>query len=157
MSQAASSAAEAVKLLRVNACAQIAVSSVFGTLMLLPMQPWFPWKASGKTMREMMAVHLDWYMLAFMQCAAASLIQHHLTLSSTDDASQTLICAKLLMFGGWMNPSAYFFRGIGIDAFVIDIKSSLSQKLAVALGAVSATSILLAWGGLFRIVLKEQR
>jgi hypothetical protein len=141
---------EAAKLLRYNACAQIAVSSVLGTLMLLPMQPWFPWKVSGKTMKELLATHLDWYMLGFMQISAASVIQHHLKVENDASNNMVNMIAKLLVFGGWMNPSAYIFRGLGVDAFVFS--GTIKQKLAATLAGLSATSILLAWGGMVHLM-----
>src|SRR5262249_19522852 len=61
-----------VRLLLVNAGRQVFVSSLLGFFMLRPLQPWAP--ASFKRLpapRALLPVHLDLYMLAFMQALAA--------------------------------------------------------------------------------------
>ena len=139
--------------LRLNAGAQIAFSSLLGSLMLLPFQPWLPFykRISGKAMKEVTAVHLDYYLLAFMQFGAASLLQHHVDLEMGSAKEDAGLIAKLLIFGGWINPTAYAFRAIGINAFALDPTAPLSQNAAALLGGVSATGILIAWLKMFQL------
>ena len=132
----------ASKTLRLNAGSQILFSSVLGALMLLPLQSWFPWKAPGKMYKDIGAAHLDWFMLAFMQCAAASILDHHIHLDAQSQSDISLV-TKLMIFGGWMNPTAYVFRGFGVDAFVLG--GSKTQIFAALLGGISSTSIIFAW------------
>lgn len=139
----------ALVLLRTNASLQIFCSTLLGSALLLPMQPWFPFKLSPKLFKEMISVHLDLYMLAFMQFSAASVLENQI-LTDTMDQARILVIARLLRFGGWVNPSAYLFRGFGINAFTFG--SDLKQNLATSLGAVSATSIVVAWGMILNLV-----
>ena len=60
-----------VQLLSCNAALQVLVSSLLGTLMLIPMQPWGKRVAARINMKSLLATHMDWYMLAFMQFGAA--------------------------------------------------------------------------------------
>ena len=152
---AAKAVADATRLLQLNAGAQILASSVMGTLMLLPLQPWFPWKAPGKMFKEFGAAHLDWFMLGFMQHVAASILSQQVSLGHPEAAAEVSAISKLLVFGGWMNPTAYIFRGLGIDAFVLG--GSKKQFMAALLGAVSSSAIILAWTRLFRIVYLSDR
>ena len=60
-----------VLILSANAAAQILVSSLLGVFMLVPMQPWGRALAPRVNMKALLAAHLDWVMLAFMQWGAA--------------------------------------------------------------------------------------
>ena len=61
---------------------------------------------------------------------------------------KSLRIAQLFVFGGWVNPTAYFFRAIGIDAFVFG--GSWKQILSATIAGVSAASIALGWGMIAR-------
>ena len=126
------------KLLVFNASLQIFISTLLGFIMLIPLQPWgsslgitFP------SMHAMLAVHLDWYMLAFLQFACGFLFYTIPNLSSP-------LISKLLMFGGWINPIAYLLRDYGINAFVLG--GSWIQIISASISGISAISILFGWG-----------
>ncbi|KAH9258065.1 hypothetical protein BASA81_003628 [Batrachochytrium salamandrivorans] len=146
---------QAAKLLRLNASLQFLFSTVGGTLLLLPMQRWFPYKISKSAQRNFVAAHLDWYMLGFMQFCAAALICQDLPQQVVAGGGQDLVfaCAQLLAFGGWVNPLSYFFRGLGINAF--EMAGDKWQMGCAALGSCSATAILVGWTGLLWLVFKK--
>ena len=105
--------------------------------MLIPMQPWG--EAAGSylpSIHAMLAVHLDWYMLAFMEFACATLFIFFPAISSNS-------ISIALMFGGWINPIAYLLRDIGIDAFVI--AGDPPQLFAACICGISAGAILISW------------
>jgi len=120
-----------------NAAAQVLVSSLLGTLMLIPMQPWGRKLAPKLNMRALLSTHLDWYMLAFMQWGAAFMMDRWPQLRSAD-------VAALLMFGGWVNALPYLVRGFGLNAFVMG--GGLLHRTAAAIAGVSVAAILAAWG-----------
>lgn len=127
--------ADPVLILVANGSAQILVSSLLGVFMLIPQQPW----ARGRprfNAKALLAVHLDLLMLAFMQFAAAFVLSRWLFVYGP-------AIAWLLVFGGWVNPSPYLFRGFGINAFVLG--GPWPQRLAAGLGGVSVLAILTAW------------
>src|SRR4051812_630394 len=112
-----------IALLAFNGSLQILVSSLLGTAMLVPMQPWGRALLPKLNMKALLAVHLDWLMLAFMQFAAAFVMaQWPLTAS--------VPAAWLLVYSGWMNATPYLFRGFGINAFVL---AGPPKQLATAL------------------------
>lgn len=128
---------QSASILMLNASVQILVSTVLGFVMLLPMQPWGG--AIGAylpSMHAMLAVHLDWYMLAFMEFACAVLFIFHPSVTSVN-------ISRALIFGGWVNPIAYFLRDIGIDAFVIG--GNLKQITSALIAGFSASCILVSW------------
>jgi hypothetical protein len=127
--------ADPVLVLATNGSAQILVSSLLGVFMLVPLQPW----AKGRprvNAKALLAVHLDLLMLAFMQFAAAFVLGRW-------PLARGHIVAWLLVFGGWVNPSPYLFRGFGINAFVLG--GPWPQRLAAGLGGLSVLAILTAW------------
>ncbi|HEX2571319.1 MAG TPA: hypothetical protein VH877_17305 [Polyangia bacterium] len=132
--------ADPVLILAANGSAQILVSSLLGVFMLVPLQPWA--KAKGSLLwargnaKALLAVHLDLLMLAFMQFAAAFVLGRW-------PLARGHTIAWLLVFGGWVNPSPYLFRALGINAFVLG--GPWPQRLAAGLGGVSVLSILTAW------------
>ncbi len=123
-------------LLALNAALQIIVSSSLGFAMLVPMQPWGRRIRLLADRKSLLAAHLDWLMLAFMQFGAA------FVLSRWPLPSGSLI-AGLLIFGGWVNPVPYLLRGMGIDAFVF--AGGAKQRVAAMVSGISAASILVAW------------
>ncbi|NBD21460.1 hypothetical protein GTZ97_12375 [Aquabacterium fontiphilum] len=125
-----------VYLLTVNAALQVLVSSLLGTLMLVPMQPWGKRFAARMNMKSLLATHIDWYMLAFMQWGAAFIM-------SRWDSTASLPIAALLVFGGWTNALPYLLRGFGINAFVLG--GDTVQRIAAAIGGLSVLAILTAW------------
>jgi len=130
-----------VWLLAFNGGLQVFVSSLLGSLMLIPMQPWGRRFAEKVDMRSLLSAHLDWYMLAFMQWGASWLMhQWPQTLSMT--------AAWLLVFGGWTNAMPYLVRGLGINAFAF--AGDAKQRVAAAISGLSALSILIAWFLLLR-------
>jgi hypothetical protein len=140
MDSGKTSRSRVVVTLLFNASLQIFVSTLLGFVMLVPMQPWGKGiKESLPDMHSMLAVHIDWYMLAFMEFAVAFLFHMYPPLESK-------FVARLFMYGGWINPLAYFFRGFGINAFVLDIKGAgLAQNLASLFCLSSSVSVLVAW------------
>lgn len=128
---------DSVWLLSFNAGLQVFVSSVLGSLMLIPMQPWGRRFAEKVDMRSLLAAHLDWYMLAFMQWGAAWLMHQW-------PATQSSTVAWLLVFGGWTNALPYLLRGAGINAFAF--AGDARQRIAASISGISAGSILIAWG-----------
>lgn len=119
-----------------NASLQLAWSSLLGFVMLVPMQPWGRRVRLPFDRKALLAAHLDWIMLAFMQFSAAFVLDHWRI-----SASQTI--AWLLIFGGWVNPLPYLLRGAGINAFVL--AGGRKQILAASLAGLSALAILAAW------------
>lgn len=127
--------ADPILVLATNGSAQILFSSLLGVFMLVPLQPW----AQGRprvNAKALLAVHLDLLMLAFMQFAAAFVLGRW-------PLARGHTIAWLLVFGGWVNPSPYLFRGFGINAFVLG--GPWPQRLAAGLGGVSVLAILIAW------------
>jgi hypothetical protein len=123
-------------LLAFNAALQILVSSVFGVLMLVPMQPWGKALRSRVNARALLATHLDWLMLAFMQFGASFIFSRWPVTASPG-------AAWMLVFGGWVNPLPYLIRGFGIDAFVF--AGPPVQRVAASIAAVSVAAIITAW------------
>lgn len=131
-----------VFVLACNAAAQVLVSSLLGSFMLIPMQPWGK-KALSRFvgiervhMKALLSAHLDWYMLAFMQWGAAFIMQRW-------PSTQSMWVAGLLVFGGWTNALPYLLRGFGIDAFVMG--GDGTQRFWAGVSGASALSILVAW------------
>ncbi|MEY4764451.1 MAG: hypothetical protein RI907_1124 [Pseudomonadota bacterium] len=122
-----------------NGGAQVLVSSLLGTFMLIPMQPWGKGLLKHLNMKSLLATHLDWYMLAFMQWGAAFLMWRWPLL-------QDPMLAALLMFGGWANPLPYLLRGFGINAFVMG--GGWLQRGFASLAGLSVAAILWVWAAL---------
>lgn len=130
-----------VLLLAFNAAAQVLVSSLLGTLMLVPMQPWAKGLRGRWNAKALLAMHLDLYMLAFMQWGAAFTMQQWPSTAST-------IAACLLVFGGWVNPLPYLLRGFGLNAFVF--AGGGAQRFAAGVAGMSVLAIIVAWALLLR-------
>lgn len=128
---------DSVYLLSCNAAIQVLVSSLLGTFMLIPMQPWGRRVAARVNMKALLATHIDWYMLAFMQWGAAFIMWRWPGL-----ANPVLAC--LLVFGGWTNALPYLLRGFGINAFVMG--GGAVQRASAGLAGLSVLAILVAWG-----------
>ncbi len=132
------------RLLALNAGAQIAFSSLLGWAMVVARQPWMRDRASmeerdhARTLRHkaMTAAHLDWVMLAFMQGVAAFLLDRW-------PISSGATIAVLLVYGGWVNPVAYVFRALGVDAFAF--AGGIGQRAAAAFAGSSSVAIVVAW------------
>ncbi len=122
--------------LSLNAALQVLVSSLLGTFMLIPMQPWGKWLLPKINMKSLLATHMDWYMLAFMQWGAAFIM-------SRWPETQSTWAASLMMFGGWTNALPYLLRGFGINAFVMG--GGLVQRVSAAIAGLSVLAILLSW------------
>lgn len=125
-----------IELLAFNAALQVLVSSLLGTLMLIPLQPWGKRMASRLNMKSLLATHMDWYMLAFMQWGAAFIMWRW---SST--ASE--LVAWLLVFGGWTNALPYLLRGFGINAFVMG--GNWLQRISAGIAGLSVLAIITSW------------
>ncbi|HLK37939.1 MAG TPA: hypothetical protein VKU41_14360 [Polyangiaceae bacterium] len=123
-------------LLAFNAALQIFVSSVLGVFMLLPMQPWGRALRARVNAKALLATHLDWLMLAFMQLGAAFIFSRWPVTAGGS-------VAWMLVFGGWVNPLPYLVRGFGIDAFVF--AGPPVQRLAAAVAGASVAAIVAAW------------
>lgn len=123
-------------LLACNAALQVLVSSLLGTLMLLPLQPWGKWFAARMNMKSLLATHMDWYMLAFMQWGAAFIMWRWPSTSS-------LPIAGLLVFGGWTNAIPYLLRGFDINAFVMG--GNMVQRISAGIAGLSVLAIIVAW------------
>lgn len=92
-----------VRLLLQNAALQFLFSTVLGWLLLIPIQPWGRRFASFiKRPHALTAAHVDWYLLALMQMAAA----FGMAVFPTDHATAI---SWLLIAGGWLNPVPYAF------------------------------------------------
>jgi hypothetical protein len=125
-----------IYLLSLNAGLQVLVSSLLGTLMLIPLQPWGKKLMPKVNMKSLVATHLDWYMLAFMQWGAAFIMSHWPSTSS-------LPLAWLLVFGGWTNALPYLLRGLGINAFVMG--GNTFQRICAGIAGISVLAIIAAW------------
>jgi len=125
-----------VHLLACNASLQVLVSSLLGTLMLIPLQPWGKRFASQLNMKSLLATHMDWYMLAFMQFGAAFIMDRW-------PSTASLELAILLVFGGWTNALPYLLRGFGINAFVMG--GGLLQRVCAGIAGISVIAIIVAW------------
>lgn len=125
-----------VRLLALNAGAQILFASLLGWLMVAARQPWACEPASSLRSKAMTAAHLDWMVLGFMQGLAAFMLDRWPT---PGDA----VAAGLLVYGGWINPLAYVFRALGIDAF--SFAGGPGQRLAAFFLGTSSLAITAAW------------
>jgi hypothetical protein len=123
-------------LLAYNAALQILVSCLFGVLMLVPMQPWGRALRARVNAKALLATHLDWLMLAFMQLGASYIFWRW-------PVTARRSVAWMLAFGGWVNPLPYLLRGFGLDAFVF--AGPLVQRLAAFVAGVSVAAIIAAW------------
>jgi hypothetical protein len=123
-------------LLAFNAALQILVSSLLGVLMLVPMQPWGRALRSRVNAKALLATHLDWLMLAFMQLGASFIFSRWPATAGDGPA-------WMLVFGGWINPLPYLVRGFGIDAFVF--AGPPVQRTAALIAAASVAMIIAAW------------
>lgn len=119
-----------------NAAAQVLVSSLLGSFMLIPLQPWGKEIAGRVNMKALLATHLDWYMLAFMQWGAAFIMTQW-------PSTQAPWVAALLIFGGWTNALPYLLRGFGINAFVMG--GNAVQRISAGIAGLSVLAILCAW------------
>ncbi len=126
-----------VRLLACNAALQVLVSSLLGSFMLIPMQPWGKALLQRVNMKSLLATHMDWYMLAFMQWGAAFIMWHWPVTASVP-------VAWLLVFGGWTNALPYLLRGFGINAFVMG--GGTLQRISAGVAGLSVMAILAAWG-----------
>jgi len=86
--------------------------------------------------KALLATHLDWLMLAFMQLGAAFIFSRWPVTAGGS-------VAWMLVFGGWVNPLPYLVRGFGIDAFVF--AGPPVQRLAAAVAGASVAAIVAAW------------
>ncbi|MDI1476087.1 hypothetical protein [Polyangium sp. y55x31] len=125
------------RLLALNAGAQIVFSSLLGWSMVVARQPWMHERARVLRHKAMTAAHLDWLMLAFMQAVAAFLLDRW----PVSNGGTTV--AVLLVYGGWVNPTAYVFRALGVDAFAF--AGGLGQRAASAFAGTSSVAILAGW------------
>lgn len=125
-----------VYALAFNAGAQVLVSSLLGSFMLIPLQPWGRKLAGRVNMKSLLATHLDWYMLAFMQWGAAFIMDRW------SHTAEPWIAA-LLIFGGWTNAIPYLLRGFGINAFAM--AGDAVQRVAAGIAGLSVIAILVAW------------
>ncbi len=127
-----------VKLLILNASLQIFVSSLFGFLLLIPMQPWGKSFLKGvRNLHDLRSTHIDLLMLAFMQYGAVFALMHL-------PVSKPGLVSCLLVFGGWMNATPYLVRAIwGINGF--SLSGGGKQILSASIGLLSVLSILTAW------------
>ena len=125
-----------IKLLTFNAGLQILFSSLFGVVMLVPMQPWGKALRAKIPAKASLAAHLDWIMLGLAQGVAAVGI-------SAFGSPEGLVAPTLLIFGGWVNPTPYLFRGFGVNAFVLG--GGRLQVLASSLAGLSSLAIIAAW------------
>lgn len=130
---------EAIKMLLFSGSLSVFFAILLGFAMLIPLQPWGRKWTKGINMKQFGAAHLDWIMLGLMQAAGALLI-----MVFTLKPASWLVWA--LVAGGWLNPLPYVFRAIGINAFAF--AGGMLQRATAALGGISATLILVAWGGL---------
>jgi hypothetical protein len=126
----------AAALLAYNAALQILVSSVFGVGMLVPMQPWGRALRAHLNAKALLAAHLDWLMLAFMQLGAAFVFTRW-------PVTARIEVAWMLVFGGWANPLPYLLRGFGIDAFAM--AGPPVQRVAAGFAGISVLAIIAAW------------
>jgi hypothetical protein len=134
-----------VWLLAFNGALQVFVSSLLGSFMLIPMQPWGRALAEKVDMRSLLSAHLDWYMLAFMQWGACLIMQRW-------PQTQSLTVAWFLVFGGWTNALPYLLRGVGINAFAF--AGDAKQRVSALISGASALSILIAWFLVLRSLLQ---
>lgn len=125
-----------VVALSCNAAMQVLVSSLLGSFMLIPMQPWGKRLAPHLNMKALLATHLDWYMLAFMQWGAAFMMMNWPVVREP-------WLAVLLMFGGWVNALPYLLRGFGLNAFVM--AGSALQRVSAGIAGLSVLAILASW------------
>jgi len=129
------------RVLIVNAGLQVFASSILGFVMLLPMQPWSPALFQRIPSRKaLMPIHLDLYMLAFMQALAA------LGLIHVGVPELAWLATAFLVFGGWANTLPYVFRIFKINAFVLGPGGGARQWIAASISGISSTVIVLAWG-----------
>jgi len=129
------------RVLLVNAASQVFASSLLGFVMLLPLQPWAPaFIRRLPPTRALMPIHLDLYMLAFMQ-ALAALAMIHVGVPSLGG-----LATALLVFGGWANTLPYVFRLFKINAFVLAPGGGARQWLAAGISGLSSLGIVVAWG-----------
>ncbi len=112
------------------------MSSLLGTLMLIPLQPWGKRVAARLNMKSLLATHMDWYMLAFMQWGAAFIMWRW-------QATSSLHVAILLAFGGWTNALPYLLRGFGVNAFVMG--GNMVQRISAGVAGLSVLAIITAW------------
>ena len=123
-------------LLAYNAGLQIFVSSLLGSLMLIPMQPWGKRLRPHIDFKALLSTHLDWLMLAFMQGVATFIFVHWPETKSRG-------VAIALVFGGWTNPVSYLLRGFGVNAFAF--AGPPVQRVSAAIVGLSAACIITAW------------
>ena len=130
----------AAKLLVISGCAAIFFSSIMGALMAMPMQN--PKLIASKTInfKQIGAAHIDWIMLGLMSASAGVLVTlFELTLWE--------LVVWAMLFGAWANPLPYLWRGFGVNAFVF--AGGILQRVTTAMGIISATAIIYAWGSIF--------
>jgi hypothetical protein len=132
---------DCARVLLLNAGLQVFASSVLGFVMLLPMQPWAP--AALRRLppaKALLPVHLDLYMLAFMQALAALAMIH------VGVPGGAGVATALLVFGGWVNPLPYLLRIFKINAFVFGPGGGAAQWISAGVAGLSSAGIVLAWG-----------
>lgn len=113
-------------------------SSLLGLFMMIPhlRSNTLTQATRGLDFRQLLAAHLDWIMLAFMQGLAAGLLVLF-------DLTIPFWIVGMLIFGGWMNAVPYLLRAIGINAFVYG--GGIIQRVASVLGGVSVAFVIVAW------------
>jgi len=129
-----------VDVLLVNAGLQVLASSLLGFVMLAGLQPWTPhWLQRLPPPKAFLPVHLDLYMLAFMQGLAAVGCAHFGT------PAGAAVAVVLLVAGGWLNASPYAFRLIKVNAFVLSTARGTLPWLAAMISLLSSLGIVAAW------------
>lgn len=133
---------EAARLLYFSGAAAILFSSAIGFVMLVPLQHWGQRFAKGLNFKQFGAAHLDWIMLGLMQGLAGAIIT-----GFSVEPSYLVVWA--MIFGAWINPLSYVFRGFGINAFAFD--GGFTQRTAALLGLSSSLAIVCAWFAILRL------
>lgn len=127
---------EATALLYFSGAAAIVFASAIGFVMLVPLQRRGQALAKGLNFKQFGAAHLDWIMLGLMQGLAGAIIAHFAVAPSA-------VTLSAMIFGAWVNPLSYVFRGFGINAFAFE--GGVVQRAAALLGLGSSIAIVYAW------------
>jgi len=127
---------QTAKILLFSGAASMLFSTFLGFVMLAPMQPWGRGFLKGMNFKQIGAAHLDWLMLGLMQGLAGGLV---IVFAVAPQPS----AVWAMVIGSWLNPLAYIFRALGINAFAFD--GSVAQRLAATLGLGSSVAIAYAW------------
>lgn len=126
----------AASLLYFSGAAAILFSSAIGFAMLVPLQRRGQQLVKGLNFKQFGAAHLDWIMLGLMQGLAGAIVAHFAL-------APPAVTIWAMIFGAWINPLSYVFRGFGINAFAFE--GGLVQRTAALLGLGSSLAIVYAW------------